>query len=137
MSLTKSYLKDLTYQINGAAIEIHKEIGAGLLESIYHKCMMRELEFRGIEFQSELKVPLYFKGVNLETELRCDLLIEKCIVVELKSVKEFIPIYDAQLLTYMRLLEVPKGILYNFNSLNIYHDGQKSFVNHHYSSLEE
>lgn len=137
MSLTKSYLKDLTYQINGAAIEVHKEIGAGLLESIYHKCMMRELEFRGIEFQSELKVPLYFKGVNLETELRCDLLIEKCIVVELKSVKEFIPIYDAQLLTYMRLLEVPKGILYNFNSLNIYNDGQKSFVNHHFSSLEE
>lgn len=137
MSLTKSYLKDLTYQINGAAIEVHKEIGAGLLESIYHKCMMRELEFRGIEFQSELKVPLYFKGVNLETELRCDLLIEKCIVVELKSVKEFTPIYDAQLLTYMRLLEVPKGILYNFNSLNIYHDGQKSFVNHHFSNLEE
>ena len=137
MKLTKSYLKDLTYKINGAAIEVHKEIGPGLLESIYHKCMMRELGFRGIEFQSELKVPLYFKGVNLETELRCDLLIEKSIVVELKSVKEFLPIYEAQLLTYMKLLKVPKGILYNFNSLNVYHEGQKSFVNHHFSSLEE
>lgn len=137
MKLTKSSLKDLTYKINGAAIEVHKEIGPGLFESIYQKCMMRELEFRGIEFQSELKVPLYFKGVDLETELRCDLLIEKSIVVELKSVKEFIPIYEAQLLTYMRLLKVPKGILYNFNSLNVYHEGQKSFVNHHFSILEE
>jgi GxxExxY protein len=137
MKFTKSYLKDLTYQINGAAIEVHKEIGAGLLESIYHKCMMRELEFRGIEFESELKVPLYFKGVNLETELRCDLLIEKCIVVELKSVKEFIPIYEAQILTYMRLLEAPKGILFNFNCVNLYHEGQKSFVNHYFSNLEE
>jgi len=137
MKLTKSYLKDLTYQINGAAIEVHKEIGAGLLESIYHKCMMRELEFRGIEFKSELKVPLYFKGVNLETELRCDLLVEKCIVVELKSVKEFTPIYEAQILTYMRLLEVPKGIIYNFNCVNLYNEGQKSYVNHHFSNLEE
>lgn len=77
--------------------------------------MMCKLEFRGIEFEFEFKVPLCFKGVNLETELRCDLLIEKCMVVELKSVKEFIPIYEAQILTYMRLLEAPKGILFNFN----------------------
>ena len=135
--MTKSYLKDLTYQINGAAIEVHKEVGAGLLESVYHRCMMRELEFRGIAFESELKVPLYFKGVDLETEFRCDLLIEKCIVVELKSVKEFVPIYEAQILTYMRLLKAPKGILYNFNCVSLYSEGQKSFVNHHFSMLEE
>jgi GxxExxY protein len=137
MGLTKSYLKDLTYHINGAAIEVHKELGAGLLESIYHKCMMRELEFRGIDFESEFRVPLYFKGVDLETELRCDLLIEKCIVVELKSVKEFMPIFDAQILTYMKLLEAPKGILYNFNCVNLYSEGQKTFVNHLYSNLED
>lgn len=135
--MTKSYLKDLTYQINGAAIEVHKEVGAGLLESVYHRCMIRELEFRGIDFESELKVPLYFKGVDLETEFRCDLLVEKCIVVELKSVKEIVPIYEAQILTYMRLLKVPKGILYNFNCVNLYSEGQKSFVNHHFSMLEE
>lgn len=117
MKLTKTYLKDLTYQINGAAIEVHKEIGAGLLESVYQKCMMRELEFRGIDFKSELKVPLYFKGIDLETEFRCDLFVENCIVVELKSVKEFAPIYEAQILTYMRLLKAPKGILYNFIEL--------------------
>ena len=137
MKLTKNYIKDLTYKINGAAIEVHKEIGPGLLENIYHRCMIRELEFRGIEFESELKVPLYFKGVNLETELRCDLLIENCIVVELKSVKEFAPIFEAQILTYMGLLKVPKGILYNFNCVNLYMEGQKSFVNHHFSNLEE
>jgi GxxExxY protein len=137
MKLTKSYLKDLSYKINGAAIDVHKEIGAGLLESVYHKCMMRELEFRGIEFESELKVPLFFKGVDLETELRCDLLVEKCIVVELKSVKEFAPIYEAQIMTYMRLLKVPKGIMYNFNCVNLYSEGQKSYVNHHFSVLEE
>ncbi|MBY0487780.1 MAG: GxxExxY protein [Flavobacteriaceae bacterium] len=137
MKLTKTYLKDLTYQINGAAIEVHKEIGAGLLESVYQKCMMRELEFRGIDFKAELKVPLYFKGIDLETEFRCDLFVENCIVVELKSVKEFAPIYEAQILTYMRLLKAPKGILYNFNSMNLYHEGQKSFVNHHFSNLEE
>jgi GxxExxY protein len=99
--------------------------------------MMRELEFRGINFESEFRVPLYFKGVDLETELRCDLLIEKCIVVELKSVKEFMPIFDAQILTYMKLLEAPKGILYNFNCVNLYNEGQKTFVNHLYSSLED
>ncbi len=137
MKLTKSYLKDLSYKINGAAIEVHKEIGPGLLENIYHRCMMRELEFRGIEFESEVKVPLYFKGVNLETELRCDLFVENCIVVELKSIKEFAPIHEAQILTYMGLLKVPKGILLNFNCVNLYNEGQKSFVNHHYSSLEE
>ena len=137
MKLTKSYLKDLTYKINGAAIEVHKEIGSGLLESVYHKCMMRELEFRGIEFESELKVPLYYKGIDLETEFRCDLLIEKCIVVELKSVKEMVPIFESQIMTYMRLLKVPKGILYNFNCINLYEEGQKSFVNHHFSNLDE
>ncbi len=137
MKFTKSYLKDLTYKINGAAIEVHKEIGSGLLESVYHKCMMRELEFRGIEFESELKVPLYFKGIDLETEFRCDLLIEKCIVVELKSVKEMAPIFESQIMTYMRLLKVPKGILYNFNCINLYEEGQKSFVNHHFSNLDE
>ena len=137
MKLTKNYLKDLSYKINAAAIEVHKQIGAGLLESVYHRCMVRELEFRGIDFESELKVPLYFKGVDLETEFRCDLFIEKCIVVELKSVKEFVPIYEAQILTYMNLLKAPKGILYNFNCINLYYDGQKSFVNHYYSSLDD
>lgn len=104
MALTKSYLKDLTYQINGAAIEVHKFLGPGLLESIYHKCLKKELDVRGISFTSELLVPINFKGLDVDTNLRCDLFIENCIVLELKTVDDFAPIHQAQLLTYMKLL---------------------------------
>ena len=137
MPLTKSQIKDLTYQINGAAIEVHKSLGPGLLESIYHKCLIHELNIREISFTSELVVPINYKGLELETELRCDLFIENSVVVELKSVEKILPIHEAQLLTYMNLLESPFGILFNFNTTNIYHDGQKTFVNELYRILNE
>ncbi|HEY1193645.1 GxxExxY protein, partial [Flavobacterium sp.] len=82
--ITKKYLTDLIYQVNGAAIEVHKRIGAGLLESIYHQCMIKELSLRGINFESELKIPVEYKGLQLESDLRCDLFIENCLVLELK-----------------------------------------------------
>jgi len=137
MILSKSDLKDLSYQINGAAIEVHKFLGPGLLESVYHKCMKKELAERGISFVSEMAVPVVYKGVEIETDLRCDLFVENCIVVELKAVEKIQPIFHAQLLTYMKLLRVPKGILYNFNSNNLYSEGQQSFVNDYYKLLEE
>lgn len=137
MEITKAYLKDLTYQINGAAIEVHKFLGPGLLESIYHKCLKRELDFRGISFQSELLVPINFKGLDVDTNLRCDLFIENCIVLELKTVDTFAPIHQAQLLTYMKLLQAPKGILYNFNSINLYKEGQLTLVNEFFRTLQE
>jgi GxxExxY protein len=137
MAITREYLKDLTYKINGAAIEVHKELGPGLLESVYHKCMKTELALRGISFASELKVPINFKGNELETEYRCDLLIEDCIVVELKAKNKLPPIDQAQILTYMKLLKKPKGILYNFHSINLYREGQKTFVNEYFSALED
>ncbi len=137
MALTKSYLKDLTYQINGAAIEVHKFLGPGLLESIYHKCLKKELDSRGISFTSELLVPINFKGLDIDTNLRCDLFIENCIVLELKTVDDFAPIHQAQLLTYMKLLEAPKGILYNFNSVNLYKEGQMTLVNEYFRNLED
>lgn len=137
MALTKSYLKDLTYQINGAAIEVHKFLGLGLLESIYHKCFKKELDVRGISFKSELLVPINFKGLDVDTNLRCDLFIENCIVLELKTVDSFAPIHQAQLLTYMKLLEAPKGILYNFNSVNLYKEGQMTLVNEYFRNLED
>jgi GxxExxY protein len=137
MALTKSYLKDLTYQINGAAIEVHKFLGPGLLESIYHKCLKKELDVRGISFTSELLVPINFKGLDFDTNLRCDLFIENCIVLELKTVDYFAPIHQAQLLTYMKLLEAPKGILYNFNSVNLYKEGQMTLVNEYFRNLED
>jgi GxxExxY protein len=136
-NITKSYLTDLTYQINGAAIEVHKFLGPGLLESVYHKCLKKELNLRGISFKSELLVPIVFKDLEIETDLRCDLFIENCIVLELKAIEIILPIHHAQLMTYMKLLESPKGILYNFHSVNLYKDGQKTFVNEYFRLLED
>jgi GxxExxY protein len=137
MLITKSSLKDLVYQVNGAAIEVHKNIGAGLLENVYHQCLKKELELRKINFSSELQIPLNYKGYELESKLRCDLLIENSLVVALKSVTEINPIFDAQLLTYMNLLKVPIGLLINFNVKNIYYEGQKTMVNEYYRMLED
>jgi GxxExxY protein len=136
-NITKSYLTDLTYQINGAAIEVHKFLGPGLLESVYHKCLKKELNLRGISFKTELLVPIVFKDLEIETDLRCDLFIENCIVLELKAIEIILPIHHAQLMTYMKLLESPKGILYNFHSVNLYKDGQKTFVNEYFRLLED
>ena len=137
MKITKSYLKDLVYQVNGAAIEVHKSIGPGLLESVYHQCLKKELELRKIGFTSELLVPLKYKGHDLESKLRCDLLIENSLVVELKSVNGINPIFEAQLLTYMTLLDVPIGLMINFNVKNIFYEGQKTFVKELYRRLED
>jgi GxxExxY protein len=126
INITRSYLKDLVYQVNGAAIEVHKSIGPGLLECVYHQCLKKELELRKINYSSELLVPLKYKGHELESKLRCDLFIENALVVELKSVSEINPIYEAQLLTYMNLLNAPIGLLINFNVKNIFYEGQKN-----------
>ncbi|MBF4471737.1 GxxExxY protein [Flavobacterium sp. HJJ] len=137
MIITRSSLKDLVYQVNGAAIEVHKNLGAGLLENIYHQCLKKELELRKISFSSELQIPLVYKGHELESKLRCDLVIENTLVVELKSVTEINPIFEAQLLTYMNLLKIPMGLLINFNVKNIYYEGQKTLVNEYYRMLED
>lgn len=133
--ITKSRIDQISYEIIGAAIEVHRELGPGLLESVYHECMKIELRIRGIKFETEKSVPITYDGHKLETTLRCDLFIEDLIVVELKSVLEVAPIFEAQTLTYMRLLKAPKGILINFNCKNIFHTGQRTFVNKYYSQL--
>lgn len=137
MELTKTYLKDLTYKVTGAAIEVHKRLGPGLLESVYHKCLAKELELRKISFKSEYKIPYNYKGFDLDIELRCDFLIDDVLVVELKSVTEILAIHEAQLLTYMKLLEIPKGLLINFNVESLYYDGQKTYVNEYFKHIPE
>jgi len=132
---TRSSIKDLTYQINGAAIEVHKALGPGLLENVYHQCLKHELQLREIKFVSEMSVSVEYKDIEVETNLRCDFFIENSIVVELKSVAEILPVHEAQLLTYMKLLNAPKGILLNFNCYNLYNDGQKTFVNEYFRML--
>src|SRR6187431_1329452 len=134
--ITKEYITDLVYRVNRAAIEVHKHLGPGLLESVYHKCLIRELTLKGINFQSELIIPIEYKGLTLESELRCDLFIEKCLVLELKAVDKIAPIYEAQLMSYMNLLGAPIGLMINFNVKNIFQQGQKTYVNSLYSRLE-
>ena len=135
--ITQKYLDDLTYEIVGSAIEVHKSLGRGLLESVYHECMKEELSIRKINFISEMKVPLIYKEKELKVDFRCDLLIENSLVVELKSILQLNPISEAQLLIYMKLLKAPKGIIINFNCFNIFKEGQKTFINEHYKNLPQ
>jgi GxxExxY protein len=135
MHITKQSLKDLIYKINGAAIEVHRELGPGLLESIYHTCLIEELIARNIEFETEVKIPIRYKGKLTNQIMRCDLLIEKSLVVELKAVEYVHPVHHAQLLTYMKLLKLPMGLMLNFNCKNMFNEGQKTMVNELYRNL--
>lgn len=134
---TKRYLNDLTYEVIGAAITVHKELGPGLLESVYQHCMEHELSLRNIHYIVQPVVPVYYKNIELEAFLRCDLLIENKIVIELKAVDVIIPVFIAQLLTYMKLLDAPKGIIMNFNCVNLFKEGQKTFVNELFDILPD
>jgi len=137
VEVTKSYLKDLIYKVNGAAIEVHKALGPGLLESVYHKCMKHELSIRGIKYQSELIVAVNYKGIEIDAELRCDLFIEDILPIELKATEGINPIHEAQIMTYMKLLNVPEGLLLNFNVTNLFKEGQRTYVNELYRGLKE
>ena len=135
MNITKQSLKDLIYKINGAAIEVHRELGPGLLESIYHTCLIEELIAKNIEFETEVKIPIRYKGKLTNQIMRCDLLIEKSLVVELKAVEYVHPVHHAQLLTYMKSLKLPMGLMLNFNCKNMFNEGQKTMVNELYRKL--
>lgn len=137
MGITKKYLNELTYKVIGCAIEVHKHLGPGLLESVYEKCFLRELEIRKIVYKSQLWVPIDYKGLHLDTELRLDVLVEDILCVELKAQEGLLPIHDAVLLSYMQMLQKPKGILINFHCVNIFKEGQKTLVNNLFSLLPE
>lgn len=104
----------LTGRIISAAIEVHKALGPGLLESVYETCLCRELQLRGLVFERQKTLPVSYKGVRLDTGLRMDLVVEDSVVVELKCVDAIAPIHEAQLLTYMRLSGIRTGLLLNF-----------------------
>jgi len=135
MRITKKYLNELTYRVIGCAIEVHKHLGPGLLESVYEKCFLRELNLQGIANKSQNWVPLEYKGLQLDTELRLDVLVEDILCVELKAQEGLLPIHDAVLLSYMQMLQKPKGILINFHCVNIFKEGQKTLVNNLFSLL--
>ena len=109
------YQEQLTGQIIGAAIEVHKQLGPGLLESTYLACLCHELELRGILFECQKPLPLEYKGIRLDCGYRIDLLVAGSVIVEIKSVEALAPIHEAQLLTYLKLTGIKVGFLINFN----------------------
>ncbi len=111
----KLIYEKLTEQIIGAAMEVHKGLGPGLLESAYEECLCQELNLRKLTFQRQVPVPVLYKGVNLNCGYQLDLLVENAVILELKCVERVLPIHEAQLLTYLRLLEKAVGFIINFN----------------------
>ena len=109
----------MSYEIVGCAIEVHKTLGPGLLESVYEKCFVQELILNGFRVESQIIIPIEYKGLQLDANLKLDLLINNLIIVELKAVEEIHPAYRAQLLTYMKLMKKPQGLLINFFTSNI------------------
>lgn len=109
------HLNELTHEIVGAAIEVHRHLGPGLLESSYRECLCHELRLRGVRFRRESKLPLEYKGIKLECAYRVDILVAELVPVELKAVDVLAPVHEAQLLTYLRLGGWKVGLLINFN----------------------
>jgi len=113
--------------IIGCAIEVHRNLGPGLLESIYEQCLAQEFWLTGINFKRQEALPIEYKGIYLDCGYRIDLLVEDEIIIEIKSVNEIIGIHEAQILTYMKLAKIKYGLLINFN-VTLLKDGLKSFI---------
>ena len=119
---------ELTYEIRGAVFDVYNELGPGLLESVYEEALAFELQERGLEVARQMEVPIIYKGNELKTALRLDLMVNNQVIVELKSVEEMKPVFAKQLLTYLKLLDKRVGLLVNFNTSNI-REGIKRIVN--------
>lgn len=118
---------DFSKQVIGCAIEVHRTLGPGLLESTYEQCLAHELSLAGISFELQKSIPVKYKNINLDCGYRIDLLIENSLIVELKSISKLQKIHEAQILTYMKLANIKIGLLINFNELRL-NDGLKRFV---------
>jgi len=118
----------LSRDVIGCAIEVHRHLGPGLLESAYEQCLARELSMNGIPFRLQVPLPVHYKGVNLDCGYRMDLLVDEQLIVELKSVDKLTTVHEAQLITYMKLANLKTGLLMNFNS-EVLKNGIKRFMN--------
>ena len=107
--------EELTEKIIGAAIEVHRALGPGLLESAYEECLCREFSLRELAFQRQVPLPVEYKGVKLDCGYRLDIIVQDEVILELKCVEHFLPVHDAQLLTYLKLTRKRVGIIINFN----------------------
>lgn len=127
MFLDPSAFNDVTHKILGAAIEVHRTLGPGLLESIYLECLQFELASRKLRFVVQRPVPIIYKGNALDADYRIDLIVEDLVVVEVKAIASLLPVHQAQLLTYLRLTGCPVGLLINFNVPRLM-DGVKRLI---------
>ena len=121
-------INDLTGAVIGAAIEVHKILGPGLLESVYEECLCHELDLREIPYERQKNLPIEYKGVTLDTKLRLDVLVDESVIVELKSREKLEPIHEAQLLTHLKLIDMKIGLLINFN-VTVLKEGIKRIAN--------
>lgn len=121
-------VNDLTDSIIGAAIEVHRELGPGLLESAYHQCLCHELTLRGLSWKSQVPLPVVYKGVKLDCGYAMDIVVEQLVVVELKTVETLLPVHEAQMITYLKLSGLHVGLLVNFYT-QVLRKGIKRFAN--------
>lgn len=133
---SKQSVTQLSYEITGLAIKVHKALGPGLLESIYEECLKYELLKNGYDVRQQLIVPVIYDNLEMNIELRVDLLVNELVIVELKAIENILPVHKAQLLTYMKLLKKPQGLLINFFTDNIIKTMQP-FVNEFFSELPD
>jgi GxxExxY protein len=134
--MTKKDVTQLSYEITGLAIKVHKTLGPGLLESVYEKCLKYELLKNGYKVMQQIPVPIYYDDLIIDSELRLDLLVNDTVIIELKTVEETLGVHEAQLLTYMKLLEKPQGLLINFYTDNLT-KSLKPFVNEYFRELQD
>lgn len=134
--MTKTEITQLSYEIVGCAIKVHKTLGPGLLESVYEKCLQYELEKNGFEVKNQFAIEVIYETLRVATDLKIDLLVNNIIVIELKTVEKLLPVHEAQLLTYMKLLKKPQSLLINFYTDNIT-KSLKPLVNNFFKELED
>ncbi len=128
--MTREDFDKISKQIVDVCICVHREMGPGLLESVYELCMMKEFELRGIKAQNQVVIPLIYKGFELSKEFKIDILVENEIIIELKSAEVILPVFEAQLISYLRLTDKRLGFLINFN-VPLVKNGIKRFVNNY------
>ncbi len=123
-------LENIAKEILNASFSVHKEMGPGLLESIYELCLIKELDLLGLEVKSQVSIPLFYKGCELSKDFRIDILVENEIILEIKAVETLLPVHEAQIISYLKLTNKQLGFLINFN-VSLLKNGLKRFVNNY------
>ncbi len=136
IKMTKTQITQLSYDIIGCAIKVHKELGPGLLESVYEMCLAYELKEKGFIVDQQIRTKINYGKIEIETPLKIDLLVNDTVIIEIKTVESLLPVHQAQLMTYMKILKKPQGLLINFYTDNI-SKSMIPLVNEYFTKLPE